>query len=254
MKIVIIGGTGLIGRRLGEHLRNAGHEVVSASPSTGVNAVTGEGLAGALRGADVVVDVPNSPSFDDGPVMEFFRNSTRNVVTEEQKAGVRHHVVLSIVGAERMPDIGYMRAKVEQEKIVRSSGIPYTIVRATQFFEFIPALAEAASDGTHVRLSPVLMQPIAAADVSATLARFAVRDAAGSVIELAGPEPLRLADLGREVLDARGDKREVVVDPSVGYFGGAVTDESLIPGNDTGITAQSRGETRFRDWLAANRG
>jgi uncharacterized protein YbjT (DUF2867 family) len=250
MKIVVIGGTGLIGRRVGKFLEDEGHDLVVASPSTGVNAVTGEGLAEALRGADVVVDVPNAPSFEDGPVMEFFQTATRNLVAAEKGAGVRHHVVLSIVGADRLPDIGYMRAKTEQEKIVRESGVPFTIVRATQFFEFISALADAGTVGDTVRLSPVLMQPIAAVDVSAALAKVAVTAPSNAVIELAGPEPRQLADLGRRVLASRSDHRSVVDDATVGYFGGTVTDESLIPGHDPAITAQLRGKTGFDDWLA----
>jgi uncharacterized protein YbjT (DUF2867 family) len=250
MKIVILGGTGLIGRRLGDHLTAAGHDVITASPSTGVNAVTGEGLTAAVSGADVVVDVPNAPSFEDGPVMDFFRASTSNLVTAEKEAGVQHHVVLSVVGADTLPDIGYMRAKTEQENIVRASGVPFTIVRATQFFEFIATLADAATVGDTVRLSPVLMQPIAAADVSAALAKIAVAPSSNGFIELAGPEPLRLADLGRRVLEARGDSRSVVVDATTGYFGGTVTDESLMPGHNSTITTQLRGSTEFANWLA----
>lgn len=249
MKIVIIGGTGLIGGRLGENLRRSGHEVLAASPSTGVNTVTGEGLTEALSGAQVVVDVPNSPSFEDVPVMEFFRASTRNLVAAEQEAAVSHHVVLSVVGADRLPAIGYMRAKAEQENIVRGSGVPYTILRATQFYEFIPTLIDGASEGENVRLSPVLMQPIAAADVSGEIARIAVEAASNAVIELAGPETLRLADLGSHFLKARGDERTVVADLSAGYFGGEVSDESLTPGHDGQVDHQLRGSTLFRDWL-----
>ncbi|MFU8947580.1 SDR family oxidoreductase [Mycetocola zhadangensis] len=249
MRIVIIGGTGLIGRRVGEILRESGHEVVAASRSTGVNVVTGEGLDEVLRGAHVVVDVPNSPSFDDGPVMEFFRSSTQNLVAAGKNAGVRHHVVLSIVGTDRLPGIGYMRAKTRQEEIVRASGIPHTIVRATQFFEFISALADGATDGDVVRLAPVLMQPIAAADVSSALARIAIEDAANEVVELAGPEAVRLAEVAAELLQATGDARRVVPDMAVGYFGGAVTDESLTPGHDDRVDRQLRGTTTFSDWL-----
>lgn len=249
MKIVIVGGTGLIGRRLGEHLRESGHEVVAASRSTGVNAVTGEGLDDALRGAQVVVDIPNSPSFADDDVMEFFRSSTSNLVAAEEKAGIRHHVVLSVVGADRLPGIGYMRAKALQEDIVRGSGIPYTIVRATQFFEFIPALADGATDGSVVRLAPVLMQPIAAADVSSILARIAVGDAADEILELAGPEVVRLADVAADLLEATSDNRTVVADMSVGYFGGAVSEESLTPGHNESVDRQLRGSTPFSTWL-----
>ncbi|SDY54934.1 alpha/beta fold hydrolase [Herbiconiux ginsengi] len=254
MKIVVIGGTGLIGGNLVERLRQAGHEAVPASPSTGVDTITGAGLAEVLRGADVVVDIPNSPSFDDAPVLEFFQTSTRNIVEAATAAGVRHHVVLSIVGADRMPDIGYMRAKVAQEQIASAGPNPFSIVRATQFFEFIPALAEGGADGDVIRLSSVLMQPIAADDVSAALAVVATGEPLNGVIELAGPEPLRLAELGTRVLAAKGDPRTVVVADETGYFGGTVTDESLTPGNDPRVTVQQYGPTRFADWLAASFG
>jgi len=249
MKIVVIGGTGLIGKPLVEQLRTEGNEVVAASPSTGINSVTGEGLSAALAGTDVIVDIPNSPSFEDAAVLDFFERSTRNLVEEGKKAGVRHHVVLSIVGADRTTNIGYMRAKVAQEKIVTEAGTPYTIVRATQFFEFLPALAEGGAKGDTITLSPVLMQPIAAADVSAALAEVAVDIPTNGIVELAGPEPLRLADAARRVLEARGDNRTVVADESVGYFGGAVTDDSLIPGKDPSITDQQFGPTHFDEWL-----
>ncbi|QNE36413.1 SDR family oxidoreductase [Leifsonia shinshuensis] len=249
MKIVVIGGTGLIGRPLVEQLRQAGHDVVPASPSTGVDTVTGAGVDAALAGADVVVDVPNSPSFEDGPVMEFFQRSTETLVDAEKRAGVGHHVVLSIVGADRMPDIGYMRAKVAQEDIVTGSGVPYTIVRATQFFEFIPALAEGGAADGAITLSPVLMQPIAAADVSQALAGVAVAEPADAIVEFAGPEPIRLADAATAILRSRGDTRPIVADESAGYFGGAVTDESLVPGHDPKAAAQLRGETSLDEWI-----
>ncbi|QIZ97467.1 SDR family oxidoreductase [Leifsonia sp. PS1209] len=251
MKIVVIGGTGLIGGPLVDLLRQAGHDVVAASPSTGVNSVTGEGLSDALAGADVVLDIPNSPSFADDDVLDFFQRSTTNLVEAQKAAGVGHHIVLSIVGADRMHDIGYMRAKVAQENIVTASGVPYSIVRATQFFEFIPRLAEGAADGDTIRLSPVMMQPIAAADVSAALADIATRPPTNGIAELAGPEQLRLADLGRRVLEARGDTRTVVADPDAGYYGGVVSDTSLVPGNDPAITALRIGPTRFEEWLGA---
>jgi uncharacterized protein YbjT (DUF2867 family) len=253
MKIVVIGGTGLIGRTLVDKLRQGGHDVVAASPSTGVDSVTGEGLDQALAAAGVVVDIPNSPSFEDGPVLDFFERSTRNLVAAEKRAGVGHHVVLSIVGADRMPDIGYMRAKVAQENIVTASGVPFSIVRATQFFEFISALAEGGADGDTVRMSPVLMQPIAAADVSAALAEVAAQPPSNRVSELAGPEPLRLVDLARRVLEAAGDPRTVVTAPDAGYFGGVVTDRSLTPGNDPSVTEQRIAPTRFEDWLTGAR-
>jgi uncharacterized protein YbjT (DUF2867 family) len=253
MKIVVIGGTGLIGSRLVEILRESGHDVVPASPSTGINSVTGEGLAEALAGADVLVDIPNSPSFEDGPVLDFFEKSTTNHVADADRAAVDHHLVLSIVGADRMPDIGYMRAKVAQENIVKSGHVPFTIVRATQFFEFIPALIDGGTVGDTAHLSPVLMQPIAAADVSAALAEIAVSEPANEVIELAGPEPLRLADLATRILQARGDARTVVSDPDAGYFGGAVDDRSLTPGNDPSVNEHRYGTTRFEEWLDAQR-
>ncbi|WP_295123292.1 SDR family oxidoreductase [uncultured Leifsonia sp.] len=249
MKIVVIGGTGLIGRPLVEQLRQAGHEVVPASPSTGVDTVTGAGVDAALAGAAVVVDVANSPSFDDGPVLEFFERSTGTLVEAEKRSGVGHHVVLSIVGADRMPDIGYMRAKVRQEEIVRGSGVPFTIVRATQFFEFLSALAEGGAAGDTITLSPVLMQPIAAADVSQALAAVALAEPANALVELAGPEPLRLADAARAVLGSRGDTREIIADDSAGYFGGTVTDESLVPGHDPKAVAQLRGATSLAEWM-----
>jgi uncharacterized protein YbjT (DUF2867 family) len=253
MKIVVIGGTGLIGTRLVELLQNGGLEVVPASPSTGIDSVTGNGLDDALAGADVVVDIPNSPSFEDDPVMEFFERSTRNITDASTRAGVGHHVVLSIVGADRMPDIGYMRAKVAQENIVTSGSVPYSIVRATQFFEFIRPLAEAGADGDTIRLSPVLMQPIAAADVSAALAGVATGAPSNGFAELAGPDQLRLADLGRRVLEAANDPRTVQVAPEAGYFGGVVTDESLTPGHDASIPELTIAPTHFDEWLEAQK-
>jgi uncharacterized protein YbjT (DUF2867 family) len=249
MKIVVVGGTGLIGRKLIEFLRERGSDAVPASPSTGVDTVTGAGLADVLRGAEVVIDIPNSPSFEDAAVLDFFERSTSNLVDAEREAGVRHHVVLSIVGADRMPNIGYMRAKVAQERILTDSGIPFTIVRATQFFEFLPALANAATQGDKVTLSDVLMQPIAAADVSQALAAVAEREPLNAIVELAGPEQLRLDDLARRVLRAQNDGRSVTTDPEAGYFGGAVSDTSLIPGQDASISDQRFGATRFSTWL-----
>ncbi|WP_431219241.1 SDR family oxidoreductase [Leifsonia xyli] len=249
MRIVVIGGTGLIGRKLVELLQERGHDAVAASPSTGVDTVTGQGLLEALQGADVVVDVANAPSFEDGPVMEFFRTATANVVAAEKEAGVGHHVALSIVGADRMTDIGYMRAKVAQERIVRESGVPFTIVRATQFFEFVGALTDGATQGDTAVLSNVLMQPIAAADVSATLADVAVEAPTGGIIELGGPEQLRLDELARRLLSARGDSRTVQTDPDAGYYGGKVDDRSLVPGNDPAIAEHRSGTMTYSRWL-----
>jgi uncharacterized protein YbjT (DUF2867 family) len=250
MKIVVIGGTGLIGGRLVELLRKDGHEVTPASPSSGVNSVTGEGLAAAFAGADVVVDIPNSPDFADGPVMEFFTKSTGNIVKEAKAAGIRHHVVLSIVGADRMPNIGYMRAKVAQEDIAKDGGVPYTIVRATQFFEFVGALAEGGAQGDEVHLSEIVMQPIAAAEVSAALAAVATAEPKNATVELAGPEPLPLAELAARLLAARGDGRTVVTDPGTQYFGAQVAADALLPERNSAITGHRYGTVRFEEWLA----
>ncbi|OON30569.1 MULTISPECIES: SDR family oxidoreductase [unclassified Micromonospora] len=229
MKIVVIGGTGLIGSRLVAALDREGHQAVAASPKTGVNTLTGEGLAGVLDGADVVVDVSNSPSFEDAPVLEFFRTSTGNLLAAEAGAGVRHHVVLSIVGVDRIPDSGYMRAKVAQEELVVASGIPYSIVRATQFVEFVRTIVDAGGDGDVVRLAPVFIQPVAADDVVAALREVAVGAPVDGVVEVAGPERFRLDELGRSVLAASGDSREVVTDPGATYFGAALGEHSLVP-------------------------
>lgn len=248
MKIVVVGGTGLIGKPLVELLRSAGHDVVPASPSTGVNTLTGEGVAEAFAGADVVVDIPNSPLLEDEAVLEFFQTSTRTIVDAAKFAGVGHHVVLSIVGADRMPDIGYMRAKVAQENIVKNSGSPYSIVRATQFFEFLAGIAEGTADETTVRLSPVLMQPIAAADVSEVLAEVATTAPTNNTWELAGPEALPIVELGRRVLAKAGDIRKIVTDPAIGYFGGNVNDTSLTPGNDP-VLSHRLATTSLDEWL-----
>jgi uncharacterized protein YbjT (DUF2867 family) len=245
MKIVIIGGTGLIGSKLVDRLRAQGHEPVPASPDTGVDAVTGEGLAGVLTGAQVVVDVANAPAWDDAAVFEFFRTSSRNLVSAEAAAGVAHHVALSVVGNDRLPDSGYLRAKAAQEESVKDGGVPYTIVRATQFFEFIGRIADTAADGDTIRLPHAMMRPVAADDVAAALADVATRAPVNGVVELAGPEALRLDELARRVLEARGDDRTVVADPHARYYGAELDDRSLIPGDDARI-----GSIHFADWLS----
>ncbi|MBF9131374.1 SDR family oxidoreductase [Plantactinospora sp. S1510] len=246
MKIVVIGGTGLIGSVLVTKLREGGHEVTAASPSSGVDTITGAGLAEALEGANVVVDVANSPSFEDGPVLEFFQTSGRNLLAAEAAAGVGHHVALSIVGADLIPDSGYMRAKVAQEELIKSAKTPYTIVRAPQFFEFVGAIAEGGAAGDTVRLPPAPMQPIAAADVSAALAEIAVDQPANGTIELAGPEQIRQDDFVRQFLAAKQDTRQVVTDPDARYFGADVNDGSLVPAGPARV-----GATHFADWLTA---
>jgi uncharacterized protein YbjT (DUF2867 family) len=244
MKIVVIGGSGLIGKQLVNKLRAAGHEVVPASPSTGVNTLTGEGLSAALAGAAVVVDVANSPSFEDQPAMEFFETSGRNLLAAEKAAGVRHHVALSVVGTDRLLASGYFRAKMAQENLIKASGIPYSIVRATQFFEFVGAIAQTASDGQTVRVPSARMQPIASEDVAAALAAVAIAAPLDGMVEIAGPESIRMDDLVRRFLVASGDPRQVVTDPQARYYGLAVNDQSLTPGEGPRL-----GPTRFDDWL-----
>ena len=245
MKIVVIGGSGLIGKKLVNNLRQQGHEVVAASPSSGVNAVTGEGLAQALAGAQVVVDVANAPSWEDNAVLAFFETSGRNLLAAEAVAGVLHHVALSVVGANRLPDSGYMRAKVAQENLIKASKIPYTIVCATQFFEFVGGIADSATDGQTVRLPPAMMQPIVSDDVAAALADVAAEKPLNGTVELAGPEPIRMDELVRRYLSAKRDTRKVVTDVQAGYYGTAVNDQSLTPGDNPRL-----GPTRFDDWLS----
>ena len=245
MKIVVIGGTGLIGSKLVTKLNEQGHEAVAASPSRGVNAITGEGLAAAMEGASVVVDVSNSPSFDYQAALEFFRTSTRNLQAAETAAGVRHHVALSVVGTDRLPESGYFRAKIAQEALIKASSIPYSIVHATQFFEFIKNIADAATDGNTVRLAPVLFQPIASDDVATAVARTAVGAPVNGVIEVGGPEQFRFDEMIRHFLASRNDPREVVADPEALYFGGRLTERTLVPEENA-----MRGETRFDDWLS----
>src|ERR671916_361449 len=245
MKIVVIGGSGLIGSKVVTKLGEQGYEVVAASPNSGVNTLTGEGLAEVLEGASVVVDVSNSPSFEDAPVMEFFQTSTRNLLTYEAAAGVGHHVALSIVGSDRLPDSGYLRAKVAQEKLIKESSIPYSIVRATQFFEFVNRIADEATDGNTVRLPPVRSQPMAADDVASAVARVATASPLNGIVEVAGPEQFRFDELIRQGLSARKDPREVIADPHARYFGTELGERSLVPGDDAQL-----GETRFEDWLS----
>ena len=246
MKIVVIGGTGLIGSRVVSNLVDQGHEAIAASPNSGVNTITGEGLADVLVGANVVVDVSNSPSFADADVLEFFTTSTNNLLAAEREAGVTHHVALSVVGSERLPDSGYLRAKVAQEQLIEESGMPYSIVRATQFYEFAGRIADAATvDGT-VTVSTGLMQPIAAADVSAAVARVAAHDPINGTQEIGGPERMGQDEFIRIGLTAKGDSRTVVGDPEALYFGTALTGTELAPGPDAQLST-----TTFADWLAA---
>jgi uncharacterized protein YbjT (DUF2867 family) len=244
MRIVVIGGTGLIGSKLVTKLSDHGHEAVPASPNTGVDTLTGEGLAEVLEGASVVVDVSNSPSFEDAAVLEFFETSTRNLLDAEAVAGVGHHVALSVVGNDRVPESGYLRAKAAQEKLISGSSIPYSIVRATQFFEFVGRIADEATDGDTVRLPPVLFQPMAADDVAAAVGRAAVGEPLDGVVEVAGPEQFRFDELVRRALAARHDARTVVADPGARYFGAILEERSIVPG-DGAVLA----ETRFDDWL-----
>jgi uncharacterized protein YbjT (DUF2867 family) len=246
MKIVVIGGSGLIGSKVVTMLRERGHEAVAASPGSGVNTLTGKGVPEALKGAGVVVDVSNSPSFEDAAVLEFFETSTRNLLAAEAAAEVRHHVALSVVGADRLPESGYLRAKVAQEKLIESSGIPYSIIRATQFFEFIERIAESAAEGNRVRLSPALIQPMAAEDVAGVVANVSVGSPVNGVVEIGGPEPFRLDELIRHSFTARHDRREVITDPQARYYGAELAVRSLVPGDGALLTA-----TRFEDWVTA---
>lgn len=244
MKIVVIGGTGLIGSKVVSSLRQKGHEVIAASPNTGVNTITGEGLTEAVTGAQVVVDLANSPDFANDAVMAFFKTSGRNLMAAEKAAGVRHHIALSVVGSDRVPDSGYLRAKLVQEALIKESGIPYTIVRSTQFFEFLAGIAQSATDGDNVRLSPALLQPVASDDVAALVSKVAVAAPANGTIELAGPERIGLDDLVRRYLAAKHDTRKVVTDVHARYFGAELNDRSLTPGDSPQI-----GATSFEAWL-----
>lgn len=244
MKIVVIGGTGLIGSKLVAKLRDS-HDVKAASPDTGVNTLTGEGLAEALSGADVVVDVSNSPSFEETAVMNFFTTSTRNLLTTERAKGVRHHVALSVVGTERLADSAYFRAKIAQEELIKAGPIPYSIVHATQFFEFVKGIADSATTGTVVMLPPALIQPMAADDVATAVGRVAVGEPINGVVEVAGPQQFELAQFVHRGLTAKGDPREVVSDPHARYFGANLRERTLIPGDGAVLAT-----TRFEDWLS----
>jgi len=245
MKIVVIGGTGLIGTKVVKNLLDQGHDVVAASPSKGINSVTGEGLANALVGARVVVDVANAPSWEDKAVLEFFETSGRNLLAAEAAAGVGHHVALSVVGTDRLLASGYFRAKMAQENLIKASPIPYTIVRATQFFEFVDGIAQFATEGETVRLPAAMMQPIVSDDVAAAMAEAALAEPLNGTIDLAGPERIRMDDLVRKFLSAKGDSRKVVTDPRALYYGISVNDQSLTPGESPRL-----GTSRFSDWLS----
>ncbi|HET6334802.1 MAG TPA: SDR family oxidoreductase [Polyangiales bacterium] len=245
MKIVVIGGTGLIGSKVVQKLRVHGHEAVPASPDSGVNTLTGEGLLEVMQGASVVIDVSNSPSFEDDAVLKLFETSTRNLLAAELTAGVKHHVALSVVGTERLSESGYFRAKIAQENMIKASAMPYSIVHATQFFEFVKSIASAATSGDTVRLAPVLIQPMAADDVANAVCSVAVGVPVNGTVEVAGPERLRLDELIRRGLSARKDAREVIADPSARYFGAQLSELTLVPGDDARI-----GHTRFETWLS----
>jgi uncharacterized protein YbjT (DUF2867 family) len=245
MKIVVIGGTGLIGSKVVTRLNEKGHEAIAAAPNTGVNTLTGEGLAEVLEGAAVVVDVSNSPSFEDAAVLEFFQTSTTNLLAAEAAAGVGHHVALSVVGTERLLEGGYFRAKMAQEQLIKDSSIPYSIVHATQFFEFMKGIADAATDGNTVRLPTALIQPMAADDVAAAVARVAVGPPLNRTVEIAGPEQFRLDELVGRVLKARNDPREVVPDPRARYYGISPSERALLPEDDALL-----GATHLEEWLS----
>lgn len=249
MKIVVIGGTGLIGSKLVTRLREQGHEAIAAAPNTGVNTITGEGLAEVLKGASVVVDVSNSPSWEDAAVLKFFETSTRNLRTYEAAAAVRHHVAVSVVGTDQLSESGYFRAKIAQEKLIKESPIPYTIIRATQFFEFIKGIADVSMVDGKVHLPPVLFQPMAADDVASAVATIAVDPPVNGIVEIGGPEQFRLDELVRRNLASLKDPREVIADPKALYSGAKVSERTLVPGNNARL-----GETRFETWLTQSAG
>jgi uncharacterized protein YbjT (DUF2867 family) len=244
MTIVVIGGTGLIGSKLLKKLREHGHETVAAAPNTGVNTVTGEGLAEVLKGASVVVDVSNAPDWEDNAVLKFFETSTRNLLTYEAAAGVGHHVALSVVGTERMLESGYFRAKLAQENLIKASSIPHSIVRATQFYEFVKGIADFSTDGNKVRLPPVLFQPMAADDVASAVGMVAVGAPVYGIVEIAGPEQFRLDELVKRRLTSLKDPRKIISDPNAPYAGAKVSEKTLLPGNSARF-----GETRFETWV-----
>jgi uncharacterized protein YbjT (DUF2867 family) len=243
MKVVVIGGTGLIGSKLVNKLREQGHEAVAAAPNTGVNTLTGEGLAEVLKGASVVVDVSNSPSWEDAAVLTFFETSTRNLLTYEAAAGVGHHVALSVVGTDRLSESGYFRAKIAQEKLIKGSPIPYSIVHATQFFEFVRSIADEATDGSTVRMAPVLFQPIAGDEVAQAVGRISAGSPLNGRVEVAGPEQSRMDEFFRQALAAWNDPREVATDPHARYFGAELSERTLVPGDDALL-----GKTRYSNW------
>ena len=244
MKVVVIGGTGLIGSKVVEKLRQKGHEVVAAAPNTGVNTITGEGLADALAGAQVVVDVSNSPSFEDQAAMDFFQTESSNLMAAEASAGVKHHVALSVVGTERLQDSGYFRAKLAQENHIKSSPIPYTLVHATQFFEFVRSISQSSTEGNTVRVPPVLFQPIAADDVASAVAEVAIAQPVNGTIEIAGPDTFTMDEPVRKVLEHDHDTRTVIADPQAPYFGIKVAEKALVPGPNARL-----GSTKFDWWL-----
>ncbi len=246
MKIVVIGGSGLIGSKLIRHLKEKGHNAVAASPATGVNTITREGLAEAMSGTQVVVDVANSPSFEDKAVLEFFETSGRNLLAAEAAAGVGHHLALSVVGAERLPESGYLRAKVAQEALIKASKIPFTILRSTQFFEFVGAIAQSATKGNDVHLSPAFLQPVSSDDVADALDKLTVGKPVNGIVEVAGPEKIPLDEIGRRYLSATGDPRRVIADVHARYFGTELNDKSLTP-----EASAILGNIRFGDWLQA---
>ncbi len=247
MKIVIIGGTGLIGSKTVQRLRDKGHEVIAASPNTGVNTITGEGLNEALAGAEVVIDLANSPSFEDKAVLEFFETSGRNLIAAEKTAGVKHHIALSVVGTERLQESGYFRGKLAQEKLIKAGGIPYTIVHSTQFMEFLSGIAQSGTSGNVVRLSPAYVQPIASDDVADAMADVALAAPVNGTIEIAGPERSRLSDLVARYLTATGDGRKVEADPEARYFGARLDDGSLVSDNNPRL-----GRIGFEQWFATS--